>query len=228
MSRRVAGGKLFSLVDQFNSNGNGNNVLANAVAAGSGLEYPGSVGNIEALNDAVNNVMMGLNGLQPNQANQLAGQLGSYLSAAAAASGIDANTKNGKKLIDFPKQWYKLLGEKLSGASEAAYTATVPLKESLMNTVKSFYSYIKPSRSQSASPFGDATNMIAAAAAAATSQDSLMTAAQNSLNAATGGQNKNNPKRRQSDSYTGYYYNNNINYPSKMIATPQQHYQQAY
>ncbi|XP_075585426.1 LOW QUALITY PROTEIN: uncharacterized protein LOC124494804 [Dermatophagoides farinae] len=228
MSRRVAGGKLFSLVDQFNSHGNSNNVLANAAAAaaaGSGLEYPGSVGNIEALNEAVNNVMMGLNGLQPNQANQLAGQLGSYLSAAAAASGIDASTKNGKKLFDFPKQWYKLLNEKLSGASEAAYSATVPLKESLMNTVKSFYSYIKPSRSQSSSPFGDATSMIAEAAAAAASQDSLMTAAQNSL---TSGQNQNNPKRRQSDSYSGYYYNN-INHPGKMIATSQQqHYQQAY
>ena len=225
MSRRVAGGKLFSLVDQFNSNGNANNLLANAA----GFEYPGSGGNLEALNDAVNNVMLGLNGLQPNQANQLAGQLGSYLSAAASASGIDASSKNGKKLLDFPKQWYKLLGEKLSGASEAAYSATVPFKESLMNTVKSFYSYIKPSRSQSASPFGDATSMIAAAAAAAASQDSLMTAAQNSLQAATSLQNQNNPKRRQSDSYSGYYYNN-INYPNKMIAASQQqpHYQQAY
>lgn len=199
MSRRAANGKLFSLAEQFNNPSTNNNALG-------ALEYSPSVANLEALNEAVNNVMLGFNGLQPQQANQLAGQLSSYL------AGADAGLKNGKKLLDFPKQWYKLLGEKLSGAGEAAYTATVPLKDTFMHTLKSFYSYIKPSRSQSSSssPFADAANMVAAAAAA---QESLLAG---SLNGASGQNqnsngNNNNPKRRQSDSYSGYYFNINNN-----------------
>lgn len=203
ISRRAANGKLFSLADQFNnpSSSNNNNALGS-------LEYSPSVANLEALNEAVNNVMLGFNGLQPQQANQLAGQLSSYL------TGTDAGLKNGKKLLDFPKQWYKLLGEKLSGAGEAAYTATVPLKDTFMHTLKSFYSYIKPSRSQSSSssPFADAANMVAAAAAA---QESLLAGSLNGAGSQNqnNNNNNNNPKRRQSDSYSGYYYNINNKMP---------------
>ncbi|KPM10890.1 hypothetical protein QR98_0094550 [Sarcoptes scabiei] len=223
MSRRAAGNKLFSLADQFNPKNLANFQAMKNFQDGGG-QY--SIGNIDALNEAVQNVMVGLNGLQPGQASQLAGQLGNYLSMVSSASSVvnQQGNKQGKKLFEIPKHWYKLLGDKLSGASEAAYMATVPLKDSFMHTLKSFYSYIKPSRSQTESPFGDPSQLLSSVASVASSspssaasfaQDSTKLSKSITSKSTNQGMNQ-NPKRRQSlDSYsTGYYSNTKPNSPS--------------
>lgn len=115
---------------------------------GAAADY--NLGNLN-LNDVINSAML-------NNA-----QFASQVQTSGLASQLSTLMKGEKKgLLDLPKQLYKTLGEKITGAGEAAASATVPIKNSFMNTLKSFYSYIKPSRSSqvdAASPLANSGNV---------------------------------------------------------------------
>lgn len=117
-------------------------LLYNSIPGSSGPSAEHSLASLNALNEAISSAMLGLGGSSPPAHQNTLNQVSSFLSANLG--------KGSKKILDLPKQLYKAIGEKLSGAGEAAVSATLPLKDSLLGTLKSVYSYIKPARSSHA------------------------------------------------------------------------------
>ncbi|KAI2796082.1 hypothetical protein BLOT_016094 [Blomia tropicalis] len=149
-----------------------------------------NMNNIQAINDMIGSALGTALGPMQGQTPQinptLMNSIGSFFSS---------NLGKSKKILDLPKQLYKSLGEKISGAGEAAVSATVPIKESFLGTLKSFYSLLKPSRSSQVDPSQYPSGLT-----------------QNDLN------NISNMKRRQSfDPLQSFYYGQSINGNQKPI-----------
>lgn len=121
------------------------NLLYNSIPGSSGAPMEYNMGNLNSLNEALGSAMFAMNdGMPLSTAAQstVINQISSFLSSNLG--------KGGKRFFYLPKQLYKAIGDRLTGASEAAVVATTPIKDSLLGTLKSMYSYIKPSRSYDA------------------------------------------------------------------------------
>ncbi|XP_017491386.1 PREDICTED: putative uncharacterized protein DDB_G0271606, partial [Rhagoletis zephyria] len=173
-------------------------------STGGNVGAPGefNINNINAINEMIStalNTMNSAGGGNPMNPAGNAGVNSGLMSTVGSFLSSNIGKPSKKLLFEFPKAIYKSIGEKISGAGEAAVSATVPLKDSFFSTIKSFYSYLKPNRAGGGAQLTE-SNLAAAAAAAAAgftgqSQDS---GANSNGQSSSGNGGVFNFKRRQS------------------------------
>ncbi|KAH9402644.1 hypothetical protein TYRP_016177 [Tyrophagus putrescentiae] len=140
-------------------------------STGGNVGAPGefNINNINAINEMIStalNTMNSAGGGNPMNPAGNAGVNSGLMSTVGSFLSSNIGKPSKKLLFEFPKAIYKSIGEKISGAGEAAVSATVPLKDSFFSTIKSFYSYLKPNRAGGGAQLTE-SNLAAAAAAAA-------------------------------------------------------------
>ena len=107
-----------------------------------------NLNNIQAINDMIGSAVNAMGGNAAGLA-AIQPQLLNAANQAGVMNQITTYFDKGKRIFEIPKQLYKSIGEKISGASEVAVSASGTVKDSFMSSLKSFYNFLKPSRSSS-------------------------------------------------------------------------------